>query len=189
MQILFDIACEKPPAQDRLTAMIRALASGAEIGEALRTEIIDALKTVCVRQANDKTRSTKGSSFAIHTFQAAALAKHLIDDHGVTPKKAAIGAAFESVQDRTGFRSKHFTAQAVGRRYREIKDSPDCSMKLPGGDKYVLAHISVGFVDDAIQRLPVSAKRCNSDIRIPEPTFVITVAHLFNPAKAETNTP
>lgn len=166
---------------DRLEAMILALASGDEISAPLRAEILSTLKSLEVVLVDDEARRHKRRGVALHTFQAAALARELIDNHDVKPKKNATRAAFESVRDRLGLTAE-LTYESVERAYRKIKDSPDCSMRTPKGDKIVLALISDGFIEDALSRLPGPNKAHH--LRAAKPPFVIVLAHLSRPEKS-----
>lgn len=174
--VLYD---DTPLSANRLRAMILALASDNEIDASMRAEILSAVKSVEAKRANEEHRRV-GTPVALHTFRAAALARELISKHSVKPAKCAITVAVETV--RTRFNENEITYGAVARRYREIKDSPDCSMKTPKGDKIVLVLVTAGLIDDALARLPVSAKGIRTN-RIPKPPFGIVVAHLFKPTK------
>lgn len=157
MPVLYDESLEKPPSPDRLRAMIVALASGETLTAELRAEIQKALQGVEVRARNDELRSQRGRDFAHNTFNAAALARILIDDYGI-PAKAASCAAAESTRMHI---DRSVTDEAVARTYRKLKQSGDGSLTLNNGDKVVSALISDAYINDALARVPISAKRGN----------------------------
>ena len=110
----------------------------------------------------------------MQTFMAATLARELIDKHGIKPRKAA-RAAYASTKERMG--SRISSSDAVERKYRMIKNSPDCSMKTPKGDKIVMALITDGMIDDALARVHGLPGGGN-------PPFGIAVLHLSKPTKS-----
>ena len=157
MQLLYDSKYEKPPAADRLRAMIRAIASGGEIDAAMRAEIVKALKSVEVRQANDETRKTRGRTIALETFMAASLAKKLIDTQGIKSQKRAVSVATE-VFIKTMKPKGSITDVAVERCYRKL--DPDGAL-MTGGSKLCPAIIPAQWISDAMSLIPGSLKSGN----------------------------
>ena len=158
MKTLYDETLEQPPPADRLRAMIGALADGAEIDAAMRTEIIDALKRHEIRRRNDELRATNHRPVAFHTFNAAAIARRLVDEYGVKPTYAARAAAKE-YRLQYGLSNEALTDGATEREYRKIKDSPDYSKTLENGDKIQVALIDERLIAGALDRVPKSAIR------------------------------
>jgi len=88
----------------------------------------------------------------------AALAKKLIDDHGIKRELAA-KVAVDSFRAKMGIHGKGLTYDAVARAYRKIK--ADGSMTLPSGDKVVPALLSDPLIVDAMSRVSNTAKSGN----------------------------
>jgi len=156
---LYPIELETPPDADRLKKMIAACASGNEIDASMRREIVSALKSVMVRQRNDELRGAKGRAIAMSTFEAASLAKELLDQHGVTSIKSATRAACESANARL---NAGLTLAAVERTYRKL-DS-DGAMTIGKGakrQKIVMVLVNQAAVADALARVPRSARSGN----------------------------
>jgi len=156
MQVLYDESLEEPPPADRLRAMIRALASGAEIDAAMRTEIIDALKRHEVRRENDRLRSTRGGGIAHSTLYAATIAKELVDHHGAPEVAVAIRAAEQSVRWQMGLKIRGSTDAAdeasIRRAYEKINKSADGYLPMKNG-KFKVINITGAWIDDAVARL------------------------------------
>lgn len=155
MQILYDEKLEEAPSADRIRAMIEALASGAEIDTAMRTEIIDALKRHEVRRANDELRRKKGRSIEQSTWFAAAIAKELIDHRGARPG-VAFSAAAKSVKWQSGLDPKSVTKQdgaKIKRAYEKLNASEDGYIGLSDGSKFKVCLISDAWLEDAAARL------------------------------------
>jgi hypothetical protein len=103
----------------------------------------------------------RGRGIATHTFTAACLAKELIDNYRVTRVKDATNAARDSVLFNMGLDDASISLGAVQRALRTINASPDGSIVTPKGNKILLALLSQGYIDDALSRLPRSAKSGN----------------------------
>lgn len=157
MQVLYDKSLEEPPPADRLRAMIAALADGAKINAAMRTEIIDALKRHEVRRANDKLRSKRGRSIA-STWEAAAIAKELIDKRGASSRKAFIAAA-KSLRWHSGFDPASVTKKDeanVKKHYEKLNASADGFIELSDGSSFSVS-INDAWLEDAAARLKGSS--------------------------------
>ena len=168
------MAEKKSSPHTRKAALIRALRSGAKLNRALRTEIADTLEAAEGRRPEKKARERKRRSVAVSTFMAASLARELVEKHAIKPTRAA-KVAFETIRARI-HRANASSADAVARVYRKIKDSPDCSMMTPKGDKIVSALISDGIIADALWRLGESDAEGT-------PPFFVALAHLSKPVK------
>jgi hypothetical protein len=141
--------------------MILALAAGNEINALMRAEILGALKSVMVRQRNDELRSARGRPIALHTFNAASLAKVLVDNHLAKSVEAATAAAYESVKYHMGLTTTEITLDAVRRAYRKINASPDGSITTSKGDKILSGGFSPNYIADAAARLPKPSRSGN----------------------------
>lgn len=154
---LYDEALEQPPEADRLRAMIRALASGDELGQDMRTEIINALKRHEVRRENDKLRAMRGRSIEHGVWFAATIAKHLVD-HCNAPVKVAVITAIESFSEQQGL-DPLFDASKVTRAYQKLNKSPDGFIATADGGKFCVSQITQPWLDDAVKRL--AGKACS----------------------------
>ena len=166
---------ETPPAPDRLRAMIVACASSNDLDASMRAEIMRALKGIEARLTNEHFRR-RGAPVSMQTLQAAALARELVTKYGVKPERCAKGAAIETLRKQFGAK---ITDVAVAATYGKLKRSYDNSLLTTRGDKYLLANCTDGVIDDALARLPASAKR-NRANRTPQPPFAIVLAHLYD---------
>lgn len=156
MQSLFDEHLEQPPAADRLRAMISALASGAELDAAMRTEIIAALKRHEVRRANDALRHKKGVSIKYSVWFAAFIAKKLIENYNAKTVKAAVAAAAESLKWQMGLDSGSVTIQeraAITKSMQKLNKSIDGFIETTGGGKFKVVEVTQAWIDDAVARL------------------------------------
>lgn len=156
MQILYDEKLVEAPPANRLRAMIRALASGAEIDAAMRIELIDALKRHEVRRDNDRLRSTRGAGIAYSTLYAATITKELVDHHHA-PVGVAIRAAEESVRWQMGLKPRRVAIDAadeakIRRTYEKINKSADGFLPMKNG-KFKVVSITDLWIDDAVARL------------------------------------
>ena len=162
--------------------MIDAVSSST-IAKSMRAEIVRALKTVDPRKLKNERPRTRGPQAATNNFKAAALAKKLIDDYDVRPKRAAQEAAFDSVKCLLGLSFTQIDLETVKRDYRTIKDVPDGSMTTPEGTKIMPLLITQGFIADALARLPASAGRKSQADVLAGPPFAIAVVRLYKSGK------
>lgn len=155
-KLLYDEQLEQPPRADRLRAMINALAGGAEIDDAMRRELIDALKRHEVRLANDATRSKRGREIEYYTWFAAAITRELIDRFEAASVYDAANAATKSARWERGLDPERVTVadvDAVMRAYQKLNKSPDGYIALPSGEKFTVALIMPEWIEDAVARL------------------------------------
>lgn len=122
-------------------------------------------------------KGRRGREVALHTFQAAALALELVARHRVKPLKLAVTVALESVKHHL---NASVTQDAVERLCRKLRKH-DALLTARSDEKFQLAFVSDGFVDDAMGRLTEAGrKNCGWAMRAAEPPFVIAVARLFD---------
>jgi hypothetical protein len=177
---LYDEKLAEPPPADRLRAMISALASGAAIDAALRTEIIDALKRHEVRQANDRLRK-RGRGIEHQRWFAAEITKQLLDSGAARSVKAAAYAAAESSRWMKGQDPRTVTSNevaAITRDYQKLAKSPDGYISTNDGGKFTVALISPLWLADAAARLEGIA-----DPGISNADAHGVIALLFDPIK------
>ena len=132
------------------------------------------------RSASKKASPRKGRGgrpAAVYTLWAAMLTSELINEYRVRPEKCAVNAATESV--RALFKARTITEVAVGRAYRKLKKGGGTMITNRSHDKYQLAYIDDGVIDDALMRLPASAKGKRTG-RAPHPPFNIVLARMYD---------
>lgn len=155
MQVFYNERYEQPPAADRLRAMISALASGAELDAAMRTEIIDALKRHETRRMNDVKRHKRGIDIKYSVWFAAFIAKELIDNHNAKTVKAAVAAAAESVKWQMGLDPRSVTLQeraTITRSLQKLNKSGDGFIETKDG-KFTVSQVTPAWIEDAVARL------------------------------------
>ncbi len=110
------------------------------------------------------------------TFVAAALARLVVSHYGVKPVSAATHAAQEAIE-------AHWNVlvpwDRVDREYRKLDGR--AAKKTKQGDKYQLASVEPGLIDDVMKRLPKSARHTGWMPSGAPLRTGVAVAHLYDP--------